>query len=602
MSETDSGRPRRAVDDSDGRTDQDSATGGPTDGVDEAGTGRPSRAWVPADDSGAGDATSVEPEVSTPIPPPAPTLPEPTQPPSAGRRFSAEDLPDDWQSAAPRRSAVSASSPPFSPSEVSSPVARSRVAAALSKTSESKTPSADAAAAGAAAADVGSAGGGLPPLDAGSEVGATPAPGGRRRTLAWVAGVVAAALVIGLIAWFAVQRPGGTATPTVGDSTTPSPSAPASQAPALADTQLIAASELAKLRKGTTWTLQDPAATTGLPRQPACVELSSTGGASPDAELNRLFTANKGGGTVLQIVQAWPDADAAGTALTALVNQAGACKTGLLRTAERITGLADDATALTVQTSDDATHALLFVRTGRFVSVLDGATGSGAEGLDPAALATASAVSQSRQCGPAAGACPSKPKTSETTPPATDPVGWLALVDLPRLTAGTGTWTATPPGAPKLSGSQCENVDLSDLPGTSDAAHSTYLLINDPKALAGFGIDEVIYTFAKASGASNMAEQLDKNFAGCGERGRTATVKDSTVTTADADGKKLTATSYLVVQRVSESKTATFRVGVAAVGNRLVYLLANSSDKADFGNARWNDIVGRATQRATQFA
>lgn len=597
MSETDSGRPRRAVDDADGRTDQDGATDGPTGGVDETGAERPSRAWVPADDSGGGDAASVEPEVSTPIPPPAPTLPEPAQPPSAGRRFSAEDLPDDWQSAAPRRSAVSVSSPPFSPSEISSPAARSRVAAALSKASAGTAPGADAAASGSAA---GSAA--LAPDDALSEAGATPAPGGRRRTLAWVAGVVAAALIIGLIAWFAVQRPGGTAAPTVGDSTTPSPSAPASQAPALADAQLIAAAELAKVRKGTTWTMQDPTATTGIPRQPACVELSGTGGASPDAELNRLFTANKGGGTVLQIVQAWPDADAAGTALTALVNQAGACKAGLVRTAERITGLADTATALTVQTSDGAGHTLLFARTGRFVSVLDGATNSGAQGLDAAALATASAASQSRQCGPASGACPSKPATVATAPPATNPVGWLALVDLPRLTAGTGTWTATPPQAPDLAGSQCENVDLKDLPGASDAAHSTYLLINDPKTVAGFGIDEVIYTFTKASAASDLAAQLAKNFAGCGARARTATVKDTAVTAPDANGKKLTATSYLVVQRISESKTTTYRVGVAAVGNRLVYLLANSSDKANFGNAQWNDIVGRATQRATQFA
>ena len=77
---------------------------------------------------------------------------------------------------------------------------------------------ADAAASGSAA---GSAS--LAPDDALSEAGATPAPGGRRRTLAWVAGVVVAALIIGLIAWFAVQRPGGTAAPTVGDSTTPSP-------------------------------------------------------------------------------------------------------------------------------------------------------------------------------------------------------------------------------------------------------------------------------------------------------------------------------------------------------------------------------------------
>ena len=70
---------------------------------------------------------------------------------------------------------------------------------------------------------------------------------------------------------------------------------------------------------------------------------------------------------------------------------------------------------------------------------------------------------------------------------------------------------------------------------------------------------------------------------------------------AVADGKDLNATSYLVTQRISDSKTVNFRVGVAVVGDRLVYLLANPSGSFDFSDDAWKGIVGRATQRVTQF-
>ncbi|MGC3995910.1 MAG: hypothetical protein QM779_17640 [Propionicimonas sp.] len=54
---------------------------------------------------------------TTPVPPPAPVLPEPESalPASAGRRFSASAEPSEFISAAPRRSAVSVSSPPSPP-------------------------------------------------------------------------------------------------------------------------------------------------------------------------------------------------------------------------------------------------------------------------------------------------------------------------------------------------------------------------------------------------------------------------------------------------------------------------------------------------------
>ncbi|MFT4216146.1 MAG: hypothetical protein QM619_03050 [Micropruina sp.] len=430
--------------------------------------------------------------------------------------------------------------------------------------------------------------------------GAAEAPRPRRRTTAWLVGGVAALVVIGLIVWSVLQQPAApTAAPSVSDSGTPSPSASVSQPPALTDAQLIATTELAKVRTKTSWTVQAPAAT-GVPTQPACVELSATGGASPDAELNRLFTAAKGDGTILQVVQAWPDATSATTAFNALLTQAGSCTDGLLRSADRVTGLADAATVLTVQTGDGATHTLLFVRSGRFVSLVDGGVPAGADALAVNAVVTASRASQGRQCGPASGTCPTNPNTVGTAPPPTETIGWLAWVDLPRVTSGAGTWTATEPLAPKLIGSQCENVNLNKLSGATESLHRTYLLTNDPKAPEGFGIDEAVYSYAKASGASDMAKQLAKNFDGCGERTRTATVKDASVTAPATNGKDLKATSYLVTQRVSEARTVTFRVGIAAIGDKLVYLLANPSDKFDFSDDAWKAIVGRATQRVTQ--
>ncbi|WP_415089297.1 hypothetical protein, partial [Micropruina sp.] len=71
MSDTDSDKPRRAAD-ADGGLDRETPDAGDQ--------GRPSRAWAPATDStttASTDAAPDAPEVSTPIPPPAPALPEP---------------------------------------------------------------------------------------------------------------------------------------------------------------------------------------------------------------------------------------------------------------------------------------------------------------------------------------------------------------------------------------------------------------------------------------------------------------------------------------------------------------------------------------------
>lgn len=563
MSDTESGRPRRALEpfDDDDVNDDDLL-----DDDDVSAEPSPSRAWTvtESEPSDADGGRTDEPEVSTPIPPPAPALPEPLQPPEAGRRFSAEPVADDAVAGAPRRSAASVSSPPHLDEAATPPVGVDATEGEPA-TTEAET-----------------------------------AQNPRRRMMALIAAAVAVVVVLGVVLWLTVGRSGTTATPA---ATSPTASTTASESPsatpALLDAnQLLTSADLAGLRLKNTWTEAPPA--NGAAPTPACIELASAGGASPDAEASRRFTGSADGGVLVQVAQAMADVQAATTAYEALLNQAGGCADAHLLGAYQIDGLADSATVLTTELSDGTRHTMLISRTGRFVGVIDAAvTKTPAVGVG--ALSRAAASSLARQCGNATGTCPSTPKAAATLPPATDPVGWLAWVDVPQLTPGEGKWTATDAKAPSLVGSQCEDVSLNKLPGTSESAHRTYLLTDDSKAPDGFGIDQAIYTFSKASAATAMAKTLDDNFKSCGDRTRTATVDDGGVTAAGADGAKFTGTSYTVTQRISATKTVTFRVGVTAVGTRLVYLLANPSANFDFTDKAWEALVGRAAQRVTQY-
>lgn len=517
--------------------------------------GRPRRALEPLDDDGddALDEPAAQPsrrawsEVGTPIPPPAPALPEPAQP--TGRRFSAEPATAGWVGGAPRRSAASVSSPPSRVDDV--------VEAAVVEPDGAK--------------------------------------GKPKRRLYPIVGVAAAiVLIVSLIVFFTVQRTPVTATPPSGDPsvTAASPSATAG----LDAAHLLAASDLGDLRKDATWTQADGGATP----QAACVELSSTGGMPVAAEQVRGFTSEQAKGTLVQVVQAYDSPEAATTAHDALLGQLAACSGAQLVASYRLDGTADAAQAMTLRLADGANHTAVLTRTGRFVNLADAAV-TGGPPIGITVLGRSLATSLTKQCAAAGGACPGTVKPVAVPPPATDLVGWLAWVDLPQITAGTGTWTATDPVAPKFTGSQCEVVDLNKLPGADEALHRTYLLTDDAKAPKGFGVDEAVYTFGKSSEATTMARRLDNNFDSCGDRTRTATVTEAGVSAVGSSGKELSGRTYEVTQRISDTRTVSFRVGVVAVGERLVYLFANPSADFDFNQDAWTAVVGRAAQRATQF-
>lgn len=672
MTEQGSSRPRRALGPLE--PDQDDRAPSPSSTAPDSSRLRwPSRAFPPDADAPDSDTqilrrlaaspTSPEspaspaspPEVTTPVPPPAPVLPESGRwlAASAGRRFSASAEPSEFAGSVPRRSAVSAGSPnlpedlapragrwalpPNQPVPPLTPIVRPvplpgttsasagdlpGISVAGPPAPGSGTPAATVSLAkdtalappvqpgtpvpGAAAHDATEAGPdflpGTPvPTDApGAPIAATgwtdlgPAPvqtrRSPRRALWLIVGVLVIALVVAAVVWALGQ---GTPNNAAGVQPTVAPGSPSASLDPLVTPEDAAA-------LGGTWTLATaaPAATV-----PICLEAD---GASPDRVTQRELTGSNSTGptSLLHAVESYADATAAETAYTAWLTQLSGC-VGVeanVGTSWTVFGLADTATAteVVVQAADgDRYHTVLISRTGRTVSLAD-LTSSQTGALTD--LLPVVAASLTRICGGGDGTCPSSPSPTETLPLPTEPAGWLVEADLPRITPGSGRWAATPPTtALTVFGTQCETVDLKDVPGASGSSQRTLVLADDPVAPQGFGVDQVVYTFPSRQTARDFYRDLNTSLSGCAERMSTATVAAGPKVSGDGAGAiSYTGVSYEITQKTNATDSVPFRVAVLRVDTKVVYLVANPSADFDFATAQWRAVMARAGLRATQ--
>ncbi|MGV8907559.1 MAG: hypothetical protein ACOH1Y_01110 [Propionicimonas sp.] len=339
--------------------------------------------------------------------------------------------------------------------------------------------------------------------------------------------------------------------------------------------------------------------------RPLC--LPALGDGLPEVQRSisrKTVPAAEGADAVIQVVDTYADVAAATQAYDARLIQAGTCAdaVALITGANTITGLADSAelVRLTVQEQTAQFHSVLLSRTGRSVSLLDVGTATAVTAPD---LANVAALALSRQCGGELGTCPGIISVATSPPPPGTPFGWLIPADLPRITAGAGRWAAPEPRTTlDVVGSQCEALNLKTIPGTLSAAQRTLLLADDTSAPDGFGVDQVVYTFADSGDADSLAKKLDQNLAGCPGRAPTASVKEgAAVKGTGADAAKIAGTTYLVTQK-TETNTVVFRVAVVTVDTRVVYLLANPSTSFDFSDADWGRLAVRAGQRSSQSA
>ena len=501
------------------------------------------------------EASVPEPAATTPVPPPVPVLPEPPGllTASAGRRFSASTDPLEAAWAAPRRSATSVTSPP-SPGEPEARPEEPAHPAAAEKRSRSV-----------------------------------------RRPLIVIAAVAAVALVVGGVVWAA--NLGGT-------STTGNPGVTTS---ATVPDPLLTSTDLATLStSGWTADSTSTSPTEESPR-PICLPVAADG--LPEAQssaMRRLTSAASPSMSVIHYVDVYADAAQAATAYAVRATETGTCPDiqALILDGYRVTGLADESSSstLVVQASPEEYHTLLVTRTGGTVNLID--VTSAEEPADPGDVVTAAAAALTRQCVPGTGTCPSTPKATKDVPAPGPPPGWLVEADLPRITSGSGRWGATDPSASlTVVGSQCEAIDLVNVTGTTSQGQRTFLLADDPAAPAGFGVDQVTYTYADEADAAAFAKELTSNIKGCAKRTPTAKVTTGTaIKGTGADDVKITGSSFEVTQKVDANRSLRFRVAVITVGNRVGYLLANPSSDFDFTDNAWTALALRAGQRTSQAA
>lgn len=537
MDEQDGPTPRRALPPRDEVPDTDDVLDGPDPAAHRRG------AWSATSEPG-GPAPATG---GTPIPPPAVLPASEGAPARAGRRFSAMDLPDDEERPLPRRSALSPDA---------------------TRAMSPRTPD--------------------PELD--PAVGEAAQPRNRKRlVLGSIAAIAAVALLVAGIWWFAGENgPGGpraTPTPTIDPVAT----------------YLMQPADLAGVRPDTTWEAVTTATTLDAATPaPKCVTPVPELEAQPADTLVRTFSPTAGdAGGLLHQVETYATPEEATAAYAARVAQLGACErnTAWVQGGLDMEGLGDESTGATIvlQAGQPEYHSILVSRVGTRVNVVDATQATQAP--EVAGLLAALNATFTRQCGDN-GTCPSPSATiADGVPPAVEPFGFLAGVDVPRITAAAGEWRGTPVSTTVTApGTRCEGVDLTQAPGASGAQQRTLLLQDDAAAPAGFGLDEVVYTFATPEEAAGFVATLAANFDSCA--GRTATAE--VARTGDLTGAG-TGTAFVVTRQVDQAETrARFRVAVLAAGNHAIYLMANPTPEFDFADEPFHTVALRGAERLTQ--
>lgn len=398
--------------------------------------------------------------------------------------------------------------------------------------------------------------------------------------------VVVIALVVGLLVW--TNR---------GKASTANNTASTA---ALVD-HLVSAGQLDSLGLGS-WSEQKTEATVTQDSSAPLCFVAAPDLPTPEAQVQRKLTAT--GASTLHRISSYASAADATQVYGLRLTQLGACSNipAYLVSGAKVTSLGDDSVAVTAVIQDQTAqyHTVVLVRTGSMVITYDVAQAGAQvpyEKVLPLAGATVTAL-----CKDANGSCSSSPTATTGVPPTTSIPGWLAVSDLPRVTVGMGRWNAPAPKTTVTSaGSACENVTFATVAGPNQRRQRTYLLTEDTKAPKNFGLDEVVLDFDTADAATAFATQLKTSIAECPTRTATAKLgNQGDVTATGANGEAITGFWRSLTQSTNPTTAYSFRLGVAVVGTRVVYLLANPSGTFDYSDADWNTIVARAGQRATQ--
>ena len=424
----------------------------------------------------------------------------------------------------------------------------------------------------------------------------------RRTLVVWGIGALVVALLI--VAGFYVAGRLTAEDPSPVPPPSPSPSTSVSAVPDVSGADLITVEDVEAILGGASWAITN----TSLPgdelkAKVACLSTYQSENSPTDTFQRSVGTSQSDQLAALHQIDVYANTGAATQEQLQRAEALAACDevTALIKSSATVTGLADDVTQLTVAFEDDPTvyRTILLVRTGRALTMLD--VTREARGVSVTGAVTALVRSLEGICSRVDGMCPTDPVAKSAVPPPVEPEGWLINADLPRLRPGYGRWNATDPSDITSKGMGCENLPLATEPGPTDRAQRTYLLTQDDKTPETFGLDEMVFDFEDNTAARAFSTKLITNLLSCKDRVMTAQVTDGyAVNGTGTDGVAISARTILIDQAISDDSSIRFQLVVSIADTRVSYMLATVTDTYEFAYRQRNALALRSAQRLSQ--
>jgi hypothetical protein len=421
----------------------------------------------------------------------------------------------------------------------------------------------------------------------------------RRTLLAWGIGGLALALVVAVVVSLVVRGGGTTVPPTE----TPTPSVSETAVPdAAGAADLVTVADLAGVAAGA-WAITGTSHTAAEhDGRVACFQTNDDD-ANPTFSVQRtLATSEKEPVAALHRIDAFANEAVAQMIYEDRLAVLSSCSEipARLQGANTVVGLAPEAFQITVlfQEENDRYHTILLTRSGAVLQVLD-VTQVGTP-VNPEALAAALTRPQTQLSERQGQDVPDGVTVSNGELPSVAPAGWLIPSDLPRIRPGVGRWNMKDPAQLTSKGMGCEAMTLASEPGPDERQQATYLMTQDDQMPETFGIDEMRFTFAKKKAAGKFVDKLGDALKSCKDRSLGANVEEQEeVETKTADGKA-TSRVFVINMETSATESVTYQLIVTQVNTRATYSLITAADDYRFTDEQLADLAARTAIRAAQ--
>lgn len=420
----------------------------------------------------------------------------------------------------------------------------------------------------------------------------------RRRKQLLGAGAAVLVLILG-VTYAVVAATGGEDSGTRAKSGEPDDK-PSSSAPAvLADAKGLLDGTAAKPLTGTSgWTVTGTAEGSDASERSFVCQAQRFADPAGVRTWVRTFRNQAAKDTAVQYVEVSNDAAGAGKAYSTIAGWLSQCTTPQVRlvASYTVTGLGDKGVvAVFGQPTDDETsrYRLVSVTTaGPATVVLEHVSTSENPPKPAGILATANTALQ-RVCAQTGTACAKRPTATPSLLPATEAAGFMAPVDLPVLDKVDKPWVSV--AGSTGDGTGCEKIDLKKAKAAKYRTR-TYV-VPEAKVPTEFGLDTTVAQFASADGASDFVADIRTNMASCPKSTSNASVKR----TGSVSEGPVKGHTWRASYDSGGGKVFTYRIGIAALANRSVYVLYPVLEDLDISDDAFTDILTRAAERSRTF-